>query len=162
MSFIEEHFDAEIAVILAVAGSFWGLLRHNDNREKEHLKDILKRIEDDMQELAADIKRISNNVVSIDAIKKLDEDIDILQKELNLAREKMVSNERVRQLDSEFEGLRAIIQKTREQMLQLATKESADTKGITESLLRLEKAIDTKADKGNCHLLHAAQQKRSE
>jgi hypothetical protein len=159
MSFIEEHFDAEVAVVLAVAGAFWGLIRHNDSRDKEHLKDWLKRIESDMSELASDVKRISNNVVSIDAIKKLDDDIDALQKELNLAREKMVSSERIMQLSTEFEGLRSIIQKTREQMLQVATKEKSDTEKINESIARLDKAVEQKTDKSNCQLMHSRKQK---
>jgi hypothetical protein len=156
MGFIEEHFDAEIAVLLAVVGSFWGLLRHNDTRDKEHLKEWLKRIENEMQELSLDVKKISNSVVSIDAIKKLDDDIDALQKEINLARERMVSTERMQQLNTEFEGLRAIIQKTREQMLQVAAKEKADAEKIIETIIRLEKTVESKADKGNCHLMHAA------
>jgi predicted nucleic acid-binding Zn-ribbon protein len=162
VSFIEEHFDAEIALILSVCGAFWGLLRHNDSRDKEHLREWLKRMEDDMNELTADVKRISNNVVGIDAIKSLNEDIDALQREINIARERMVSAERLKQLSTEFEGLRSIIQKTREQMLQVATKENADTNRLNESLSRIEKAVEAKADKSNCHLIHAAALKKKD
>jgi predicted nucleic acid-binding Zn-ribbon protein len=155
VSFIEEHFDAEIAVLLAVGGAFWGLLRHNDARDKEHLKEWLKRIEDDLQELAGDVKTISNNVVSIDAIRNLNDEIDELQKEINLTRERAVSVERVKQLTEEFETLRGVIQRTREQMLQIAAKEKADADKAVESIARLDKAIESKADKGNCALIHA-------
>ena len=161
MGFFEEHFDAEMGAILAIGSAFWGLVRHNDVRDKEHLKECLKRIEDDMEDLSADVKRISSHMVSIDTINKLDDDIDALQRELNLTREKMVSNERVKELDTEFEGLRSIIQKTREQMLQVANKGDSDAARVTETLKRLEKTVDAKADRSTCPMMHSAALKLS-
>lgn len=153
-NFIEEHFDTEVTLALAICGAFWGMFKRGENQEREHLKEWLKRIEDDIKEIDAEVKLISNSVASVEMVKELNEDISELQKAINIARERAVSIERVARLSDEFQGLREIIQKTREQMLQVATKERADITKINESLLRIERTIATKVDKTSCKLIH--------
>lgn len=155
-SFLEEHFDTEVTIVIAILGSFWGLIRHSDSKEKEHSKDQLQRIEKDLKDVSTDIKLISANLITFDDIKKLDDDISEVQKELNLMRERMVSHERMKELDGQFSSIRGIIQKTREQMIQLAIKEKANAEKVSEAMQRIEKAVESKADKNNCSMIHAS------
>jgi hypothetical protein len=148
--FIEEHFDAEIGVLMAVVGAFWGLLRHNDTQSKEHLKQWLERLEKNIDEMRVELKEIGENIVPPEQIAKMDDEISELQKEINLAREKSVSAERMAKMDLEFQGLRTMIQKTREAVIQSATKEKEDLRRTEESIARLEKKIDAKVDERMC------------
>jgi predicted nucleic acid-binding Zn-ribbon protein len=153
MGFIEEHFDAEVAVVMGIGGVIWGLLRFIDNQHKEHLKQWLERIEKNVNEIRSELKEITENLVCPEQIAKMDDEISALQKEINLAREKSVSVERIAKMDVEFQGLRSAIQKTREAMIQAATKEKEDLRRTEESLVRIEKKIDSKVDEKTCHLM---------
>ncbi|MGB4498360.1 MAG: hypothetical protein WBI40_06655 [Methylococcaceae bacterium] len=148
-SFIEEHFDAEVGVIMAVVSAFWGLLRHNDSQHKEHLKHWLERIEKNVNEMRVELKEITENLVCPEQITKMDDEISELQKEINLAREKSVSAERMAKMEMEFQGLRSIIQKTREAVIQTASERRA----VTESLSRIENQVNTKVDSETCKLM---------
>jgi hypothetical protein len=153
MSFIEEHFDTEVAFLITVFGAFWGLLRHNDTQHKEHLKDWLERLEKNMVEIRDEMKEISENLVLPAHILKMDSEIESLQKEIILAREKTVSIERIKRMDLDFQSLREMIQKIKEIVLQLVTKEKEDLRHTEESLMRLEKKIDSKLDERTCNVL---------
>lgn len=153
MSFIEEHFDTEVAFLITVFGAFWGLLRRNDTQHKEHLKDWLERLEKNMVEMRDEMKEISENLVLPAQILKMDSEIESLQKEIILAREKTVSIERIKRMDLDFQSLREMIQKIKEIVLQLVTKEKEDLRHTEESLMRLEKKIDSKLDERTCNVL---------
>lgn len=152
MSFIEEHFDAEIAVLLAVCGGFWGLLKHNDSQEKEHLKQWLTRLESSIVEMRIELREIIENSVSEERISKMDDEIAAMQKEIGSAREKAVSIERITKLDLDFQVLRDAIQKIREAIIRSATKEKEDLRRTEESIIRLEKKIDLKLDERTCNM----------
>jgi hypothetical protein len=57
-----------------------------------------------------------------------------------------VSVEQVSKIDIEFQRIRTMIQKIREVVIQTATKEKEDLRRTEESLLRLEKKVDSKLD----------------
>jgi hypothetical protein len=154
MSFIEEHFDAEVAIVSTVAAAFWGLLRINDSQEKQHLRQWLGRIEAELDGVSKELKVISSTMVNGGAIKRIDDDISDVQKQINLTREKLISIERIKEIEAGHDSLRSMIQKTREQMLQVATKENSDASKINESIARIEKELEKKADKNNCQIMH--------
>jgi hypothetical protein len=145
-NFVEEHFDAEIGVIMAIVGAFWGLLRHNDTQHKEHLKSWLERLEKSITEMRIELREISESVVPPEQIAKMDDEIAVLQKDISTIREKSVSVEQVSKIDIEFQRIRTMIQKIREVVIQTATKEKEDLRRTEESLLRLEKKVDSKLD----------------
>lgn len=153
MSFIEEHFDAEVAILLGIGSVIWGLLRFIDSQQKEHLKQWLERIEKNVNEMRLELKDIAENLVCPEQIAKMDDEISALQKEINLVREKSISVERIAKMDSEFQGLRTAIQKTREAMIQAATKEKEDLRRTEESLVRIEKKVDSKMDEKTCNFI---------
>lgn len=147
MSFFEEHFDAEAAIVMGVVGAFWGLLRHNDAQQKQHVQASMSRIEDNIDEMQLELKALSNDVVSQSQMTKMDEELSELQKDLNIMREKAVSIERINKIDVEFQGLRETIQRTREAMIKNATAGAESAKRTEDSVERLEKRLDLRCSK---------------
>jgi hypothetical protein len=147
MSFVEEHLDTEVTIVMAIIAAFWGVLRYADSLYKEQVRTGMKRIETSIEDMREELKELSNEVVTHGQLAKMDDDITELQKLINLMREKAVSEERISKMDKDFQGLRETIQKTREAMIQGGSIAVENEKRTEATLARLEKRLDMRCSK---------------
>lgn len=150
MSFIEEHFDAEVTIVGGIIAAIWGLIRLVDTKDKTHLKEWLERLEESITEIKSDLKEINENLVCREDLEKVDAQITELQKAVNLARERAVSVERINQLSGNFEGVKESIQKIRHGLIASLEKE----KNAERRIDSLEKQLAEKVDTKMCGLRH--------
>lgn len=147
MSFVEEHLDSEVTILMAIVAAFWGVLRYADSLYKDQVKSSMGRIEKSIDDLRAEVNLLSSEVVSQDQVAKMDDEMTEIQKQINLLREKAVSEERMAKMDKEFQGLRETIQKTREAMIQGGSTAVENEKRTEATLARLEKRLDMRCSK---------------